>query len=126
MYLSVLSWIVPWFANLPSPSKEGSILDTFKAKLLYSCEGIICSISIVYVIFLLALRISAPGELAAIERLREDFNRTNNDISNHIITLVAEKNQLIGGYKKYRSLWWSKACISKKWEDVRFIVIKSI
>ena len=96
-------------------------------------DGSIIGITVIAVLVVLALlafviaatceRLSFPGEVARIERLRKDVRAARPGSDEDVIGLAAEMNQRIASRKQYNSLWWADLVLPDGWDDIQFIAI---
>jgi hypothetical protein len=67
--------------------------------------------------------LAVPGQLAAIEQLREDVKRVADSQSEDVIGQVTQWNQEIRSAKRYREIWWGRMFTPDEWESVEVITI---
>ncbi|MEM7794442.1 MAG: hypothetical protein AAF579_08310 [Cyanobacteria bacterium P01_C01_bin.118] len=80
-------------------------------------------IAALYGLFMLLFRVSLPGQMAAIEQLRQDSQNVEANQSHEVISQITKWNQTIAAYKKYRTIWWLKPIFPKDWDYVELIKI---
>ena len=84
---------------------------------------VLTMIAALYGLFILLFRLSLPGQMAAIEQLRQDSKQIQPNQSHEVISQITKWNQTIAAYRRYRSIWWLKPIFPKDWERVDFIEI---
>ena len=91
----------------------------------FLCVMIFVSAFTFAVLFIAFLdRLQTEGDIAEIERLREDYKKVRTEgFVSPITAQATEKNQTIARSRKHLSSWWKWPFVSKKWNVVDYIEI---
>ena len=94
-------------------------LDSIWGLIVWIIMFIVSTFIITLGIIVLANYISFPGNVAEIERIRQDVAVLDENERKTIIRQIIEVSRIIESKKVYNQLWWSRVFVPNGWDKIK-------